>query len=266
MPIYEVALIDAFSFRDSVKRKSLLSKLRGFADAKPDEIPDTDLSSYLWSGALRLHPGISSWEEIESVKEYGVLLLAAISVADFRMMASAQYFPITSRVGSTDPSVRVRSNVEIKAALMKQFDAYMEQSGISSGNEILVGELFKRDAIGDVLIPIDTSPSPPKLTLTLLAQTATEISIGWNNPGIADFDSYTIYMSTSPNIEDKTRYAEEFNTGVRSDASGVLCIPTQWDIAARLGGLTTGTTYWIVVVCQNINSKVSVSNEISVTL
>lgn len=264
---FEVMLTEQYSVQDSSLRLELLGRLRSFGDIPHDEITDADLSSYLWAGAKVFNPGILAWEQIEELEKHGILLWSAMAVADFRMQSSAKYFPIKSRVGETDPSKRVDNNVKIKQTLRKQFEDYLNDNGITIGDPgILVGDLIRRNLITDESVPPGVRNSPLPVSLQATTKTVNTIDLQWTKTLIPDFSGYIVYVDTVPNLKDNTRLAESTNRGVRSDipSENIFSVNTQAQTGLRLTDLVTNTPYWIVVVVQDFNGRVSVSNEIQV--
>ena len=267
MAVFEVMFLDYYTIQDSEKRLELIGHLRGFGDVPHDELTDSQLSSFIWNAAKVFNPDILDWSEIEPIEEFGIALWAAMAVTDERMMASAKYFPIDSRVGKTDPSVRVRNNIEIKKALRQQFEDYLNDNGITIGDPgILQSELIRRDLLIDINVPADVQAAPPRSTLQLLAKTATSVDLQWVQAVISDFAQYIVYYDTNPNIVDPTRKSGDLldHVGVREASMLLSEITDQWDNALRVTALTANTVYYFVVGVQDLNGRITFSNELVV--
>jgi hypothetical protein len=263
----EVMLLDRFTILAESERNNLVGQLRAFASVLESEIADSSLASWLWSGARLLHPNIQNWSEITAAEEHALVLFGAISVTDSRMMESAKYFKIQSRVGMTDPSDRVANYVKIKMALLEQWREFLDNAGIvPGGTGIIVSETHRRDYTTDMNVPVDTDPAPDALTLQLLSQGTTDFTIQWSETKITDFSDYKVYVWTQPGLKDVTRMGESSFTGINASATLAGTFDLQQQIATKVIGLTAAMNYWCVVVVTDVNGKVGFSNEIQVSL
>jgi len=264
---FEVMLLDQYSVIDSPKRLELIGRLRSMGSVPHDELPDNELSAFLFDGARLFNEEIQSFDEVKPIEEPAILLWAAMMVTDSRLLHFAKYFLIDSRVGKTDPGQSVKNNALIKKELRQQFERYLDDSQLTLGDEsILQGELIRRDIVIDAMVPTDVQHTPPKTTLQLLKKTDTTIDIQWTRATVSDFYSYVVYIDTLPEIEDKTRLSSALtNPGVREGLEPILVISQeQWQNAARLSDLTPDTVYWIVVGTTDYNGRIAISNELQV--
>lgn len=267
MPVFETMFLDHYNIQDSTVRLGLLGDLRSIADAPHSEFTDAELATFIWNAALVFNPNVQSWDEVDPLHAHGITLWAAMSITDNRMMKSSKLFPIDSRVGKTDPSVRVKNNVLIKKALREQFEAWLNDAGVAIGDTgILQTDLYRRDALTDGMIPSDTQSFPPSVALQLLAKTTTSVRLQWTQANMTDFYAYNVYYDTNPNIEDVTRRNEQANIGARPDATLISEITDQWDTAVEITELTESTVHWFIIGTQDWNGRVAFSNELIVDL
>lgn len=87
----------------------------------------------------------------------------------------------------------------------------------------------------------------------------------WTENKEDDFSFYTLYISDKPNIADKTRMNVSPNRAVREDVEALESISTRSDTGRRVSSLTAGS-YFFVIVTEDLNGRVSVSNEIQVNV
>ena len=261
---YEVMLVDFFGIQDSEKRLELVARLRELAAAEHDEFPDSTLSTYLWTGARLFNTEISAWEEIKLLEEHAVLLWAGMAICDTRMSSASMTFLIDSRVGKTDPSNRVNNNISIKKAFREQFDAYINDAGISlqSDNAISEGFLVRRDMRTDRMTPDSVQHAPNVLATKIIGVGTTTLDVEWERAEITDFAAYHLYISTTPNLAYSVRNTAETNRGVREDVTLAGSFDQLYTNAAQITGLTAGTDYWIVLAVEDYNGKIALSKEI----
>lgn len=260
----EVALLDSYTIQDSARRSALVERLRSLAQARHDEFSDSQLSTWLWSGALIILPDIRDWDDITETMAHGITLWSSLAILDARMLTLARYFPIDSRVGKTDPSRGLEAAVNLKKELLKQWTLWCEQTGMLE-DEIIQGTMYRRDWRTDLVVPASTQESPAQQVLTLHS-TGTDFAIvQWTQARESDFYSYRVYRSTTAGLLDITRMAAETNPGVREDATLAYEMFDLVDCALKITSLPAGTHYFVLVVAD-VNGRVSVSDELTVTI
>jgi len=256
--------IDSFAIQDSPKRLELVGRLRVLTQTSSGEVPDGDASKFLWAGAMLFNSNLSSWSEITPIQEHGIILWSAIQTLDALLFKWSRYFEIDSRVGKTKPNVRVENGIKLKAILMQQFRDYVSDSGLDLGDELVVGEWYRRDQVQNYDVPYDTRRTPEAVPLQVSAQGVGTFDVVWTKTEISDFMAYILYIDTNPNLEDKTRYGETDKCGVRSDVTEVSYVDKQHQSGLRV--LVAAGTYWAVLALVTLNGRVALSNEVRIVV
>ena len=212
------------------------------------------------------------WDELGDarfeVHLYPIILLAWIKIA---LSRASRYAKEARRSGggfSSDGTERASRNVDMVATLRSQYDTYVEEHGLDRGIDegIIAGTLVKRSLLTGRTHPEDLQPGPPPMFISGAIDSG-DVVLAWDLPWLSDFQRYRIYRSSVSGLKDETTIAVSGNEhpGVRSDATHVTNLDHLYYPAYRLSGLSAGA-YYMVVVLQDINDRVSVSNEVQVTV
>ena len=243
----------------------LRSRLRrAVSDIDPTdyEFEDPILNGVL-DDALARHKSTITYSSLPKDEEYPVLLLAWRNVCLVRAGNHTQFFSISSEEGSGDKSQVMQNNITLARELLEEYQ------DSSHGDTIQVATLLTRERFREVLLPDVAVPLPPVLTLaTPTGATTTTLSLSWDKPSITDFNRYVVFRHTSAGLKDLTRLTstdtdENKDFGIAAAATKVKEIYDRDLVNYKVTGLTSGTTYYFVIVLVNNNGKISHSNEVS---
>ena len=231
-----------------------------------DEVVDDALDE-----ALRWHNPAYSFSELPIKEEYAVLLLAWRGMCLIKASQNADFVYIGTSEGSLDKSQRVRNWGQMAEYLRQEYDGVCIDLGIGHGGDeatIFTGTLLKTGKFTDAHVPDSLQPPPVAVTLSDPSSvTTTTAVLSWTEAKIRDFYSYTIYRHTVTGLKDMTTL-----TTSGSKYKGVIDAATKVDTiyykhlnTLKVTGLTTGTKYFFVIVVEDRNARIAVSNEVNAT-
>lgn len=246
-------------------QSDLLSRLRkaiNDRDASSPEFVDAELNQVL-DDSLRVYDSGITYSQLPAKREYPVLLLAWREVCLVRAGKATEFFSVSSDAGGGDKSQIMTNNITLARELKETYNDVIDE-----GPE--VATVYVRNRFTEALVPDTVVPIPETLVLdSPTGATTTTLTLAWNEPTMmSDFARYVVYRHTSAGLKNLARITsddtdENKSNGIIAAATKVKEIYDRFTPRYIVTGLTTGTTYYFVVVLVNLNGKVSVSNEVS---
>ena len=163
----------------------------------PPVFSDQTLTRELTQAAAQYNPAyvISS---VQLYEEYLVVLLAWIQVCMILAGDNAKEYDLSLDGMSIDKSIRVKSYLDMAAALQKQYDDRREQMQTSgSSGDIVEGELVREDVETGLTTPYQADKGLAAPQLGTPAITGNTVSLSWSKVLSSDFAYYELCRSSA---------------------------------------------------------------------
>lgn len=249
---YNYSSVDLFNVSD----KDILNK--PFDVYTNHSFDDTTLTQCL-TDALYSHLGTKyTWDTLPVSEEYAVILKAAIMCLTDKATTFCKYYPVDTEGSSIDKGAALSNYLDLLDRLEKEYEALISGSS-EGGPTITEGQLRRKSRKVGIMSPYAIGDIPSAVLLNEGYDIGTDsFTISWSMNTDPDFYSYRIYYTTTSGttvtIDNSTLYAEITDRGILHNT---------------FTDMTTGTTYYIRVVCTNrstlsTNDLYSYSNQIEV--
>jgi len=270
MPLVE--LIDVSSVTGSSRLVNLTSRLVTRARVKEldeFEISSAEASTFLEEALLRHNPDYT-WDTLPRAEEAPVMLLAWKDICLWRATQVSLQFPVKGQQGEADPSIRFKYQMELAEKLGMEYDQVCEdlEIGAKVGETVTMGTLVSYDDLWDNITPLSIQEGPEASALSVAALNPPDsCDLVWSENTDTDFNAYYVYVSDEAGLEDLTTLNNPDATfkGVKDNAELLKTIKERHKTSIRISDLETGSWYFVVVT-EDINGKIAVSDEVEAPL
>lgn len=238
---------------------------------KDDEFTDVVDGQMFVLDALAAHNPNYTVDTIPPKERVLVVILARVRVTEARLSRMLQEFPVAALSASADRSSPASNLRQHRIDLLDEYQRVADALGVEIGGgttQIFMGTLVRDETIFDQQVPLDDQQPPGQAILSLYKKGADYISLSWTPPSeLHDFHLYTLYRSTTEDLEDLTTISAANATykGVVSTATRVVEINEKNVRYYKDTGLAAGTYYYVLVV-EDSGGLISVSDELEVTI
>jgi len=270
MPIVE--LIDVSSVFGTSRLVNLTSRLVSRSRIKEQdefEISSAEASTFLEEALLRHNPDYT-WDTLPKEEEAPVILLAWKDVCMWRATQVSLQFPVEGQQGRADPSARFDNIMKLVERLGEEYDQVCEdlEIGAKVGESVTMGTLVSYDDLWDHITPLSIQEGPEASSLSVAALNPPDsCDLVWSENTDTDFYSYKVYADNDSGLADATTLndPDADYKGVRNGAELLKTIKERHKTSIRISDLTSGS-WFFVVVTEDINGKVAVSDEVEAPL
>lgn len=252
-----------------MSQAALLSTLRTDANVSASEYTDSQMGSWL-DDALAQHNRTYTWTTLPSTEEEPVRLLAWIQVCRARASKASMYFSVSGEEGSVNKAEILQNNLQMIEQLRRDYLDICGRLGLSGAPEVRVSDLQAVNPVIHGMVPVPVHQAPGTLTLFAENYADTTIELYWTEATPrSTFVRYRLFMGTVAGLQDMstlTSDTPQTYQGVDNDkVTWIGDFTSIEQTRVRITGLTAGVTYYFVVVLEDINSRISVSNEVATT-
>lgn len=206
-----------------------------------------------------------------------VLILAQIQVCEARAIFFSKQ-PDTLRRGDhqfgSGNSVQAENNRKMAQHLRDRYNflkAQLQDQGELDTNQIQQSKLFRKDAITNLVTETPSSliESPFLVIGTPVDEGggAYSVILTWTTSVSRAFEEYFVYKSLNADIYEPWNHNQgstiEF---INDSAERLLAISNITINQVKVTGLTSGLTYYFLVVTKSTQGRHAYSNEVSVTI
>lgn len=230
-------------------------------------ISDTALAAYI-TACLAEHDPQKTISDVSSSTAEITVLSYRLAEKYHLMRAglAAEGYPISVQgEGYTDKSISVKRHLEMAAEFRDKYEKLSTSLGLPF-QTINVSSLIRRKTEDESRVPSNLVLPLAKPILTATAGTGI-VLLQWTRCYAQDFATYKVYYSTTATLSDPasvTRPGAKYK-GIVDTATLDQTISVGSKNIWEVQDLTAGTLYYFVVVVENLNGLVSLSNEASAT-
>jgi len=248
-------------------QSTVISTVRGNADLLVAEYDNDALVGWV-NAALYQHNALYTFDTLPTAEVDCVVFLAWIKACYSRASKATQYYSIGGKEGSINKAEIVNNNLSLIPQLREEYVTLCHRLGVDPSPAIIVSDVTKFDVGSHGMTPVGAHMPPKTSVLTATGYTGTTVDLAWTEAQPKDtFLRYRIFYGTSAGLQDMTTLGDlnALYYGVSATKATLLkTYDEKWRISARVTGLDAETTYYFVVVLEDVNGRFSVSNEESI--
>lgn len=200
-------------------------------------------------------------------EEWPLLLLCWANTHLMRAGRYSRYFAMQSPDGGGDKAEPLRHHLDMYETLRAKYVAAAEELGVGlgGGTAVTVGVITRVEKLQDTIVPATHDTTPDAVVISSATASSQAITLVWSESNEINFVCYKLYRYTASGLKDLSRLTASGAkySGIIDAATEVTTIYDRWKTTYKDIGLTTGTTYYYVVMVMNKNSRVGISEEAS---
>ena len=211
---------------------------------------DEDIKLFIKLGASRVNPEATSLEDLEEGSEYPIIFLAKYELYTRLAVERADKVNISADGASLSLDQRFQHYMELAKDSMRAYENWLENEGNGGNGTVSTYDvLLSRNHYTKRNVE---KQAEPKVKVKVDEVTQDSVAFSWKVSKISHFGRFKVYISKTP-IVDPYKEGFTFESKLNEGATLIKSTMNIRETMHRIGGLESGTKYYIAVISVERN-------------